>query len=838
MIRAVLIMILWSGVAFGWTVKTARHHEDRATYVHWSNLIHGVNLRCEPTWYGTNGVPPFTDYSGVYMVWPTNHTATWPVGSYLGITNRVVITNAGGEEIRVTNHVLASIPVIFTNMVGRLDDLAIDAWLETNQWLELVDIPAPLTVTNVAMTARNVYELDQKIRSLIPYYVDMAQIEAAGGFATYFATARPGWTWTCVSGCVDGGGQYQWVATNEYPMTLPFMTLSNAFRYAGITSYYHAVIWTSAVATAELVPGWTVGAWNSYTVTNLIPAGSRINGHWEYLFALAPVVTNYAAQLASMSLLTTNEATSTNTWVDENGVTNQWTETAVDLGWMIDPYVYSESDRAEIARYGIDRTNIQVQAVLQPVSTGLIDVVSLVISGPVFSVASSGVGYVSQVMVSSNTPTLPFARVTSIAATNWQMRQIFRYGSIPPPGWTNPVPAEGSRVIVAMTGTYYRFKRHVAPGLQGYGQPTDVREINPFADTLMWRERWAVLTNLTTSAVHFDYLHFWRTNTAEAIPYRAMPEWNTGYINARTLGARNYNTIGGRNEDDVSFSCEITSGSEQAPFDSCSNRAFVGFSFTLAETGETPLEIMVNNPVGFSFDDLEWTYYTDAYSGISKSGSETRFTSGFENEFPYDPWSVSTWFSYHRKGRDPGIPIIRWPDPFELNLGVSKEVSCRGEVYVHVTNFQSTNSELSLGGAQLATHEVDGGSFCIEIAITNRPAYALAPHPVEALFAPHYLAAGASDASSGFMTFQIDVNDGIRPDADWYTTVVVPFTCDGSGSGHWTNFSGQIGTSTWTDHKEIINYHYVPRFRDITRRLDGVWVTLSWDFPTLIIPSL
>ncbi|HMO52300.1 MAG TPA: hypothetical protein PKE26_11910 [Kiritimatiellia bacterium] len=828
MIRAFLVLILSAAPAAAWMAKTAPFAEDRATYGQWSNLIHAINERCEPTWYGTNGVAPMETATGVYIVAPTNYVAIWPVGSYLMISNRVTLTNSQGDVYVVTNHRLESIKVPFTNMVGSLTGEMIDLWLASNTWLEAVDTPSAVVVTNVAMTLENAFVLDSKIRALLPYYVDMSQIDAAGGIDAYFASPSTVYNWNDTT----------WVPTNSYPTTLPYLNESNAWKNAGLSNYYYEVVTTSAVATTETVPGWVAyertgiaGHLDQFIVSFTNPPGLRTNSFREYLFSLAPAVTNYRVQLASIRLSVTNTTIATNTWTQGN-VTNIYTETTRDLAWVMEPYTRLEYDRLVRERLEISRTGAVTVAIMtRPATNDAINLpISLSASGPVFSVESPHPRTVDVFSVNypgAVTSSVPFAEVTSLwAPSNWTRREITRDG-VYPPGWTNQPSAEGTVISIVQEYDKQQFKRHVFPDVGlGYGQPSEVMEMAPFGDAIYWRERWSIITQLQVTAVAFGLGHF-RANSAGPVPYtvqRSPPV--DGAFRVQYVGQTydfygcdtNASTFGMQS----SFS---SSGSCNEPYSTSTNTMaqFFGFSHDYCLRTDYPWTNLSNSVM---VDHISWGYQQFFRMGMEQSFSHQSTVNQVLLFPPFGLCTETTESDYYQASSAVGGSPLAWPQTIAVEIGgLATGVQARARIYALTSLIVPTNA----GGDKMLVDLEYLTADCVSTSI--QVTLSLQPNPLESTINGRYHRVASSPKSQHhWIDFgRIDLNNGISPDNGWFKTMTVSGGgCQSSGVST-SGFAGTIITS-WSSSESKTHHLFYSAYRTAYRSLEGLTLVLDWLF--------
>ncbi len=495
-----------------------------STLDQWTNLIAMVNQRCLTTRHATTNLPPMTNSVGVYVISPTNHLALWPIAAGMAYDEVFTQTNAAGDVILSTNFHLPVIPVVFTNFVGWLDPDAFRDFQEEEDNTNLVwtITPGHDLITNFAFTGDNLYDLDQRIYDLINlgYFVDMKQVEDAGGMDAWFAAPRE-WRWAFDE------EPNAWTWHFLPPLSPPLLTVSNAWKYAGLPVYYRDQVVSQHIDVA----GWEVGNITSEFVrlTEIpVPVTNRTH---EYLFSLAPVITNFAAELAQVRMIEITNTVTTNKVVAD-GITNYVVTTRRTVGFnqaTVTPWteavVPTGIDSIFQPRFAAARTNWRAAVNYVPPGTGdhyrTILPIPLTVTGQVHAINYNATALggawnnptwrtdVEHITVTaSETPILlsnRFARITSLSVpTNWTYKEIEIMP--PPPNWTNHPSLTGAVLSVSVTGVYHRLRRNQRPGVWERAQAWD---IHPLASDIHYRERMAIVTQMQAAAVTLDRFVGW-----------------------------------------------------------------------------------------------------------------------------------------------------------------------------------------------------------------------------------------------------------------------------------------------------------------------------------------
>lgn len=362
MIRWALLALLWAAPALAW-VKGGDVPASN-----WVALVEGIRERREATWYGPpqivtnwwNGVQtnllyfaqPRDYVQPIKISLGTVTTSYWPESwEFLEDPVGPVITetNVSGGVTNIwtwTNHVALDTDYLWPSggvWLGYYYDpfmpygpQVATNLLWTNADARLAPFTNLLTCFTAAPSRAVVAALDADLIEVIPRYVDIRQMETVTGLAAtndeqalisaYMATPiSTNWYWvdtdiTNVQAFLDGlydqsGTDFTgdtWMSEAVYPTNLPPLTVSNAWKWAGIEPYGYP----ASIETGSLIRfGWEDGSNNFYGVTN-----SYIRTNWirEYSFTKAPTLTPWRLPLGQLRVSVTNALTSTTT--NEEGV--------------------------------------------------------------------------------------------------------------------------------------------------------------------------------------------------------------------------------------------------------------------------------------------------------------------------------------------------------------------------------------------------------------------------------------------------------------------------------------------------------------------------------------
>jgi len=783
------ICVALSVCALAQSPKTGMTESDRITYDMWTNLIDAVNQRCEITHYGyTNtGVPPLTSTASIYLIPPTNHIATWSISAGLMRGPVTCLTNAATTNATCyTNYSIGAVPVRFTNMIGSLTEQRFMDWSSTmSGWV--LDTPAlfPITVTNLALTAENVYDLDSRIRGLIPYYLDMVQIEAAGGLDA-------------------------WFAKEPYPKSPPFLTISNAWMYAGL------------------------------------PSKRFENGSQQYYFSLAPSVEVFQVQLGSLALIEIGRTIVTNRIVS-GGVTNVETETIKRLEWRQEPHTFNEL-------FGHPLIQADHYTNARPSMSLTLPGTNLWTNGPVSVAVSSRISHASATVVRSSevitvgpdTPAsamLPHYMVIQMSSTN-TVSEVFH-----DPPRKNEVrhSQEGARISLAFSNIYHRLHSPDRPGVTRMGRADS---LSPVAARSLLLERWSIITQLTHTALSFTPRYNDSSPLAQPVPVLAAPPpvITNGYIDASRgrsfADQRNYDLVAGRDPSSYRTSgrsyLEVVSERYDNIFPWIPPEV-IDYTNRVDEFAETPfygflaqLDLNTNYSYVGSFGSSDI-----AFSWVAEPARSVQSTRAYDRRgrVIFDPFTGR--IGHYEVSRDEeeklfNEPIVRinWPLTINVSLtNLSTELKGRSLLYALLTN--------DLPGADFWVLEVNrykDGTDCSdslsEKLIEHR---LLEPNPAEMLPSGYFHNYGQESlAELGMVEFGgVDFNLGISPDTTWlgYQQVPTPpCSFDYDTGGIVTNNYGIVSSGSGSEIKTRTYHFNYPKYRDINRRLESVWVIFDWQF--------
>ena len=344
-----LLAVLWAAPALAWIpggyVPTSN----------WVSLVEAVRERREATWYGQQVVTNFSQVqtNQLYFNAPRDYaqhiridlgmvaTSLWELSDFLDfdpdpVGPVICETNAAGGVTNIwcwTNWVSLSTDFVTYTNGGPFWGEAITPygpqsatnllWFKTDERLaQFVNaVPAWTAAPSRAVVA----QIDTDLIEVIPRYVDVRLMEEVTGLSAvddphglidaYFATPiGTNWYWVntnAVWGSEDLPEDLQgnlWMSELVYPTNLPALTVSNAWRWAGIEPYRYP---SEIVTTSVEVMGWEVGQLTTYIAgTNIVRATNWMH---EYTFTRAPTLTPWRVPLGQLRVAVTNAITSVTT---------------------------------------------------------------------------------------------------------------------------------------------------------------------------------------------------------------------------------------------------------------------------------------------------------------------------------------------------------------------------------------------------------------------------------------------------------------------------------------------------------------------------------------------
>ena len=844
MIRLIAICCLLAAPSFGqWFSRSGTFEADRLTVEAWTNLIRAVNERCDTTSYLADPVPPMTQPFFTHMVSTGHYVATWPVAAGIAYDKVFVTTNAAGVVTAATNYHLPTVPVLFTNFVGWLSEDDLEAYQDVMTNLTWTTLPTHDVVTNFAFTAANLHALDQRIFSLLDlgYFIDQKQVDDVGGLDAWFAEPRD-WEWRTTN----------WV--HVAPRSPPMLNRSNAWENAGIPMYFVEQVVTQHVD----VPGWMVGNLTAQVVRTTTQPVPVTNRYYEYLFSLAPEITNFVAEMAQVRLVEKSRTVTTN-----NGIVT----TTRTLGWSTAVFPWTEAvvgSHPATPRFDERRIDWRPFVSYVPPGTGshysatALDF-TLSITGFIHALwygedffDQSGLRYmitneVLHVDTSAAVPATanPFARVTGFAvSTNWTFVEIERDPE--PPGWTNMPSLTGAVVSLSVSGVYARLKRHVSPSVPG----ASAWDINPFADAIHYHERFGVVSQLTHSAVAVTSRYFSGDQVTRPVLFKhPSPRLDNGIVSVSfgLASRRNYNNFGWQiNSADYIFggtppfltfgrisSITYTPGESFYTNDFFA-RPFVGHNhtFSLYEGDDYYQYHVTSSRTG---GDIIFSHERHLSTGHDKINTY-QISSSFTPLLGNDPVTTTS----SQSARDDeyssalSAPSIRFPRHVDFAFtNVTTNLAATASLYARFSFSEDAESEVE----QTYTTYIsaNGGSNCVEVTRTAVVTFARSPlasqsnerfyRPVEDLVKP---------AGSGYLVWPaIDFNGGLFPGQDWFESGLLysAVACTWGRSEVRTNqFSLAVERSTLSGSDNRDTYFFKTRYRGASRNLDGIWLVFVWQF--------
>lgn len=436
-----------------------------STVAGWSNLCTAIRERCEVSWYGSQvstneaGIVTTND---LYEVAPP--VVTQPMVLHLGTVATNVTDILGdsiGPVVCETNVSAGATNVWYwTNWVS-LDT----TWFVWTNWAEgrweypqlvatnfVLETPASLLAawTNLAPTyapdypsAAAIAQMDAAIVDSLAdtYWIDTVAISNAGGLSAYL----DGYTHTN-HWWYDSDGDHindAWYFQSAHPLALPRLTISNAWKYAGLEPLAD---WTiNPHATTQTVYGWEIGDAGLYQ-TNIVTAAPTTNYTWQYLFPLAPTLTAYRIELAQARIDASN-AVVTNV---VSGATNIVTNTTLYVAsTILGDRSGDVQDLTDAPWRGLTNQTARIEwapaATNLPVPYGL----ALTISGAVVRLTETGL--------------VRALRAVEVAAPGADLTNAFRHVISLSSAWTKPTtngdPLVGSTMSVVWTNPVYSFRR-------------------------------------------------------------------------------------------------------------------------------------------------------------------------------------------------------------------------------------------------------------------------------------------------------------------------------------------------------------------------------------------
>lgn len=826
-----IIMIAFSLEA-GAIVKTGIFEEDRATADQWTNLIHAINQRCEVTNHGTNPVPPF-GYN--YLVFPGNAVSTGPIDAGIGKAGVICQTNAATSNVWCyTNYVAATITIPFTNLVGRLTESIYTNWLHTvaSNWTFEAPMTLDVAYTNLRLTAQNLYEIDSRLRALVPYFVDMHQIREAGDFNEWFLTTTQTWRWACVEGCEPGGERREaWVSEESFMPNLPFLSVSNAWKYLGLPVHYTETTNRALFTWHEF--GYEYGNLDEYSRFRQ-ETRTITNGVWTYAFSLAPSVEVYQVQLASLTLTETNRVVVTN---DTGEI-----QTTKHYEWKRDQFTFLDHLPSS-AIFDQERTSTVVYAEISyPYTNGpTISDMSISVSGglhrvyhpkDLFGNVLDPVEGETLPVATSATLNLPYRHIAHLSSPHQVVQTSFE------PPRTNQQPSlAGTRISIISSNSYYRL--------------AGAADINPASHKDAWLERWSIVTQLTHSAVGITIARYFQSNqTLQPVPVaHPSPSLSNGIVQVSIglTSRNNYNTFGwevGSVDEMLGVRPFLTFGrtssSGQSPGDSFSssdftNRPFVGHnhSFQLYEGVDYYDTYVTPSRVGAGITFSHVTYFETGHEKQNRLRQNSTTTS----LFPLNP-STSHSSSYQNNDEYSSAlfaPSMSFPRSLDILVtNLSKEILATADLYARFSYTENVGPMEALA-VYNAYESANNGSNCVEVAVTTMVSFARSP--LAGLPNDRYYRAASDHLKPIDVDFiewpSFDFNAGVFPGQDWFESGILNAQqpCEWEQLGSTTNFFQQTRTTTRSSGSDTYDtYYFKTRYWGASRSLDGLFFIFAWDF--------
>lgn len=223
-------------------------------------------------------------------------------------------------------------PLVSTNF-----SFIVPPWLKTK-------FPALSAAYEARITPHTIWQIDSYIYDLFASqnWVDLEQIKAAGTIDDYFNTyTGTNWYWCASNPDASNAVDDTWVPVPFHPLEVPRLTISNAWKFAGIEAQAEWTVETNAVT--NVVYGWQVGNLHAYQVTNVVTT-PRSNVTWRYAFPIAPTLQPFRVEIGQARIVSvTNTVVSNLTSV----ITNSH---LIISGGSLDPFAMLHDDIGE-ARY-------------------------------------------------------------------------------------------------------------------------------------------------------------------------------------------------------------------------------------------------------------------------------------------------------------------------------------------------------------------------------------------------------------------------------------------------------------------------------------------------------
>lgn len=297
----------------------------------WSNLCARLRECAEATRYGqtvaTNISGSVTNVvtNGLFLLDPVVVTQPMPLALGVVVTNTtdvfggsigpiVTETNISGSRTNVwtwTNKVqLTTGWFVWTNFLEGYQPypqpVATNFVLNTPPSLLVAFTNLSATYAPDYLSAAAVWKMDEALRGMIEqhYWVDTVAVSNAGGLNAYLQSfTSTNWYWYDSD---TNGTDDLWYAQGVHPLELPRLTVSNAWKYAGLERVEDFTVAT----VTNVLYGWQVGNLTAYTVTNVSTVtnytASWTNVSARYGFPVAPTLTTYRATLAEASIVRSN----------------------------------------------------------------------------------------------------------------------------------------------------------------------------------------------------------------------------------------------------------------------------------------------------------------------------------------------------------------------------------------------------------------------------------------------------------------------------------------------------------------------------------------------------
>lgn len=353
MSRLILALVLCAQSALAWQPG------GDSTASSWLTLVRAVRERSEATWKGAPGgtdsyfVPPVNYAQQVRLDLGISVTSAWDEILFIPELGPVVCTTNGAGIVTCwTNHV--SLDTDYIRYGSSVRPFG-PQWATNLLWLNVDSRLASFTNLPAAFTSvpsrAVVAQLDQTISDLIPHFVDVqAMIDVVPESVdvgdpdelinSYF-TIPNGTNWYWVDSDTNGSGD-TWSSLVVYPQTIPLLTMSNAWRHAGLEPFRYP----SGVSTGSTeIFGWQTGSMGTYiTGTNHFTITNWVE---QYRFTRSPTVTPWAVTLGQLRIVETNRIDDVVTNVSA-GATSTWARSTRHINMANSPVAfpveYSDED--------------------------------------------------------------------------------------------------------------------------------------------------------------------------------------------------------------------------------------------------------------------------------------------------------------------------------------------------------------------------------------------------------------------------------------------------------------------------------------------------------------